>query len=264
MAGLTSVSATSLAATPPRQTARQQLRNIVRLIGDASGKLCPTHYWGTVFALSPGQTLKPLFRFEGNQLSQWHFIDDGLCRKTSDTVSVFRDLSSNNILRYYDNPFTGQRLEVQPNRFLGSIYHYSDRGIWMGAQPTNVLYGPELSLRWMLDKPRGQVYCDRPYNSRFGYPFGESRIFSFNTQDLSNNALSAIPNQLNSVSTLPWPRWMAMGDRPGVTVFHATGVKYQDVNQYPADLRAEVQRLQPGFYDGALSASDSQQSPPGH
>lgn len=232
------------------RSARWHLKSIVRTIGDASGALCPTWYSGTVLALVPGRRLTPLFHFEGNQVSRWQFKSDTVCRKVGRTVSIYRDLKSGKRLREFKNPYTGKTVEVGTNRFIDSVYHYTTEGIWMGEEPENVLYGPELSLPWTLDGAESRVVCDRPYRDTFGFPFGESRIFRFDAADLENEQISAIPNQLSSSSTLPWPSWMKMGDREGVTLYHAAGRKLRSVDDYPRELRRATEQVMPDFYSG--------------
>ena len=102
-------------------------RLIGRLQGDLSGRQRWIHNPGFVFATVPGQGLAPaefgrlLYRVEGFTSRISRLLPDGSVEERSHSWMSYRHAVEDRWLETFDNPWTGERLEVP--KFRGGPSH---------------------------------------------------------------------------------------------------------------------------------------------
>ncbi|AQA18726.1 hypothetical protein BST95_11220 [Halioglobus japonicus] len=67
---------------------------------------------GTMFGMIGSQRLKPLFGYTGFGGFQARLLDNGHVRLRGKKIGYFTDLASGDILETWDNPYTGETVEV--------------------------------------------------------------------------------------------------------------------------------------------------------
>lgn len=69
-------------------------------------------FHGVMYARIPGKRLVPLFNYTGTGVMQARIEPNGDMTIKSRETGYFADLKTGDILEYWDNPFTGERVEV--------------------------------------------------------------------------------------------------------------------------------------------------------
>lgn len=104
----------------------ENLRMFGKLIS-SFGKPSIGGYTGLMYGKMPGKRALPLFRYVGMGVQQCKWVDGKVVHRTRE-CGLFADIHTNEILEYWDNPYTGKR---------DRVYHfYNDL--------TVNTYGPEI------------------------------------------------------------------------------------------------------------------------
>ena len=122
----------AIAAAPKRRGGvdyadpMENLRMFGKLIS-SFGEPSVGGYNGLMYGKMPGKRALPLFRYVGMGVQQCKWVDGKLVHRTRE-CGLFADIHTNEVLEYWDNPYTGQR---------DRVYHfYNDL--------TVNTYGPEI------------------------------------------------------------------------------------------------------------------------
>ncbi len=71
-------------------------------------------FHGTMFASRAGERLQPLFGYVGTGVTVCRLLDNGHVQLRGKETGYFTDLATGAVIDHWDNPFTGQRVEVSP------------------------------------------------------------------------------------------------------------------------------------------------------
>ena len=163
--------------------------------------------------------------------------DDGSYEILGNMLTFFRDVDSGEMIRDYRNPYTGKVNKVSPNIRRASL----GRGMnisTMGSRPTSF-------IDQMPDKPLILDWTFGPktvwLHNQTSYPPGLSpprvqRMTMFAPLDefLDPNNLS-LSTMFTATVLMPWLPWMDMDDVEGHTLWHASGVKLDSIDQLPEE-----------------------------
>jgi len=212
-------------------------------------------WWtGTAYGHVPGQPDLRLFRVEGINVRRCASVPhaergDGF-RLISREILVYQDIETGEMLRNWENPYTGETVEVihvandpvnqppqHPLRRDGSEYPLplvtqGNDWWWSAAVP---LFYPN---------PLGGEYQDY-----VGGTYHSTEIFDFNGDTralLDADAPVAWP-VVSWVRLAPWLPWMEMGSRAGMMYFNAMGRKLESFEQLSATMRAEIAASYPEY-----------------
>jgi hypothetical protein len=119
-------------------------------------------FHGLMYARLPGQRLIPLFGYEGTGVLEAKIAENGDLMIKSRETGYFTDLRTREVLEFWDNPFTGERVEV---------YHfYNDllAGRLSTEIPTFVINGDVASKTRMNE---GTMFPDANGKYPFILPF---------------------------------------------------------------------------------------------
>lgn len=224
-------------AADPADTLTAMLRMQHRL----DGRDAPWWYFGRIYAMLPGRSPLPLFRYEGLEISRVLPAVDGEYPITGVTTSFFLDWRTKERLSTFDNPVSGRRNTVQPNLIGGRegfiAVWYSARGARPGRMPAGQWQPDGLHVTW--DHYGDEVWLshDRSYPPGLPAPMGEASVARARLADLRDAGRAFVPASFSSTYFAPYPSWMEMQDQPGYVIWHADGVKLESVDDLPAHFR---------------------------
>jgi len=197
----------------------------------------PWHYNGTLYFQKGSEQPIPMVKIEGMESYKVIPQDDGSYEILGNMLTFFRDVDSGEMIRDYRNPYTGKVNKVSPNIRRASL----GRGLnisTMGSRPTSF-------IDQMPDKPLILDWTFGPktvwLHNQTSYPPGLSpprvqRMTMFAPLDefLDPNNLS-LSTMFTATVLMPWLPWMDMDDVEGHTLWHASGVKLDSIDQLPEE-----------------------------
>ena len=197
----------------------------------------PWHYNGTLYFQKGSEQPIPMVKIEGMESYKVIPQDDGSYEILGNMLTFFRDVDSGEMIRDYRKPYTGKVNKVSPNIRRASL----GRGMnisTMGSRPTSF-------IDQMPDKPLILDWTFGPktvwLHNQTSYPPGLSpprvqRMTMFAPLDefLDPNNLS-LSTMFTATVLMPWLPWMDMDDVEGHTLWHASGVKLDSIDQLPEE-----------------------------
>ena len=197
----------------------------------------PWHYTGTLYFQKGSEQPIPMVKIEGMESYKVIPQDDGSYEILGNMLTFFRDVDSGEMIRDYRNPYTGKVNKVSPNIRRASL----GRGMnisTMGSRMTSF-------IDQMPDKPLILDWTFGPktvwLHNQTSYPPGLSpprvqRMTMFAPLDefLDPNNLS-LSTMFTATVLMPWLPWMDMDDVEGHTLWHASGVKLDSIDQLPEE-----------------------------
>ena len=198
----------------------------------------PWHYTGILWAQKHSEQPIPMVKIEGMESYKVIPLNDGSYEILGNMVTFFRDIETGEMIDEYTNPFTGKTNKVEPNlRKATSI----GRGLnvsTMGIRPTSF-------IEQMPDKP---LLIDWNFGSdtvwmqnQTAYPPGLSaprlqRFTMFSPLDkFLDQSITSLPTMFTATVLMPYLHWMDMDEEEGHTLWHASGVKLNDMNELPEE-----------------------------
>ena len=198
----------------------------------------PWHYTGILWAQKHSEQPIPMVKIEGMESYKVIPLNDGSYEILGNMVTFFRDIDTGEMIDEYTNPFTGKTNKVEPNlRKATSI----GRGLnvsTMGIRPTSF-------IDQMPDKP---LLIDWNFGSdtvwmqnQSAYPPGLSaprlqRFTMFSPLDkFLDQSITSLPTMFTATVLMPYLHWMDMDEEEGHTLWHASGVKLNDMNELPEE-----------------------------
>ena len=232
------VSGTVPSSAPDLSLPVNNLLNLMRMQSTLGNEdQVPWHYNGTLYFQKGSEQPIPMVKIEGMESYKVIPQDDGSYEILGNMLTFFRDVDSGEMIRDYRNPYTGKVNKVSPNIRRASL----GRGMnisTMGSRPTSF-------IEQMPDKPLILDWTFGPktvwMHNQTSYPPGLSsprvqRMTMFAPLDefLDQDNLS-LSTMFTATVLMPWLPWMDMDDVEGHTLWHASGVKLDSINQLPEE-----------------------------
>ncbi len=240
-------SSAQAADLPDLQTPMGNLTNLLRVSASLDPEDCPWYYNGTIFGIVGEEAPRPLYTFRGMEIYQTRKIHDGSYFFTGGTVSFITDLESGDWLYKFQNPYTGKTNDV-PAAVQG---HNPERGFNYtvnGVEPNwaaDRIPDKPLKLWWTAAGDYVWLHNETVYPPGMPPP-RKQRQTNFSRRDhFTDPSVRKVPATFTSTFFSPWPRWMEMGDRPGHTIWHASGAKLNSVEDLPPDYYARIKAEHP-------------------
>ena len=203
----------------------------------------PWHYTGILWAQKHSEQPIPMVKIEGMESYKVIPLNDGTYEILGNMVTFFRDIETGEMIDEYTNPFTGKTNKVEPNlRKATSI----GRGLNvspMGIRPTSF-------IDQMPDKP---LLIDWNFGSdtvwmqsQTAYPPGLSaprlqRFTMFSPLDkFLDQSITSLPTMFTATVLMPYLHWMDMDEEEGHTLWHASGVKLNDMSELPEEYSSRL------------------------
>ena len=268
-------SAEATAATPRRRqpidfgNPQDNLQAYIKLIGDTTGRNVVGHYSGHVFAVIEGQIVKPLFGFEGFGTGRYEPQPDGSFRNIWREVAYYKDLASNAILEQWQNPWSGETVDVLPVQNDPVNFVLTDRvpqiPIREGLefQFGNYGRGDAFVLPWMVDRAGDwaeimyDVHGRRPNplppeqwpRESSGPRLRTSEFFQMGARlsELEDPEVTSAFQVGGWQRIADWLPWMVMDQRPGHLFYRAVTRKHARVEDLPRPIVDYTERHFPKF-----------------
>ena len=219
----------------------------------------PVLWWwhGKMYSRRAGEKDRALFNVQGMNIRQCHYkVDDvrgpGI-RWVSREVLLYLDPETNEVLRTWENPFTGEVVEVMhvhndPVNTRGYIWARNEEG-----EPTGLGMDLKVFDNMILDGGgAARLFYKNPlagdYQDYIGgtYHAMELGAFSANVEQGLSKETTTIDDAMLSWGRISkWLPWMKMGDREGVVVFNTAGMRLQDWSEMPDVIREEIEANYP-------------------
>ncbi len=216
----------------------------------------PIVYWwyGRVYSRVPGERDKLLFRVEGMNIRQCATIEDdkrGLgFRMVSRELLFYQDPKTGEILDTWDNPWTGDTVEV--------LHVANDPVNWGNTYELDINGDPyqmDLSIHgdYWWDTSTIPLFYKNPlggdYQDYVGGIYHATEMFNTtgNVSDLTDDSKDTAEVRIGWERMSDWLPWMKMSGRTGIVYFHTFGRKLESFDQLPESFKYEIEKNYPKY-----------------
>jgi hypothetical protein len=209
---------------------------------------------GAIYAFVPGEKRNRLFRMVGMSVSRCIPTDEGVWDFTSRELTYYLHPETGEILRKWENPWTGELLPVMhvANNPVQGHFKRKFPALVDGSDTTFVFDLFSTYPNPLAADPKFADYSPNPT-----YQAAELFKITVPTEDLLNPEILSISKlQLSWDRIGPWVPWMKMGDRPGQLIYSAYGSKVNGFSELPQLLRDEIDTRVPLYKDAPPSFLD--------
>ena len=214
-----------------------------------------TYMWqGKGYARVPGARDRMLFKVLGMNVRQCVTVNDAEkgegYRMVSREIMLYLDPQTGEILREWENPWTGETVEVLhvANDPVNQPPHFTVGRDGKQRRFEPMMIGDTAFLAYEIP-----LFYTNPlagdYQPYVGNRYHATEIFDF-TADINDIAdLSRDTANVNVawVRIAPWLPWMKMGSRAGFTYFNAVGAKLNSWDDLPALMKDEINANYPAY-----------------
>ena len=216
--------------------------------GEADGEQAVYHWAGRIYGRRQGEPDILLFNGEGMNVRQCVRIEDPVrgvgFRQVSREIMLYLDPVTNEIVRDWDNPYTGETVKVMQiaNDPVNSrpSYPYAADGTPF-TLPTLLRQGDWLFMPVEVPLFYHNVLAG-DYQDYVGNKYHAMEIFDFSmiaSEILDRDNNTAYP-AISWVRISDWMPWMKMRGRQGQIVFNAMGAKLKTFDELPDVLKDEI------------------------
>jgi Protein of unknown function (DUF1838) len=193
---------------------------------------------GSIYAFVPGEKRNRLFKMVGVSVSRCIPTESGSWDFTSRELTYYLHPETGEILRTWNNPWTGELLTVM------HVANNPVQGRFKGQFPAQV-EGDKTTFVFDLFSTYPNPLATDPKFAEYSpnpiYQAAELFKITVPTGELFDPEIKSVSQlQLAWDRIGPWIPWMKMGDRPGQLIYSAYGSKVSGVNELPQLLRDEI------------------------
>lgn len=214
-----------------------------------------TYMWqGRAYARVPGERDKQLFRVVGMNVRQCVTLDGGErgegYRMVSREIMLYQDPQTGEILRNWDNPWTGDTVKV---------LHVANDPVNGRPQFPLDKDGNERKFEPLVIDGVAFLAFEVPlfytnvlggdYQEYVGNTYHSTEIFDFtgDINDIADPSKNTADINVAWVRIAPWLPWMKMGGRAGLMYFNAVGKKLTSWDDLPALIKDEINANYPEY-----------------
>jgi hypothetical protein len=211
-------------------------------------------FQGRGYSRVPGERDKHLFNLDGMNVRQCVTIKDDIrgtgYKLVSREILLYIDPKTNEVLRTFDNPWTGESNEVihvanDPVNFNGGYGRDAE-----GKPAVRPL--KEITGTWFMNSEIPLFYTNPlggDYQKYVGGTYHATEIFDFigDMDDLLDPAKPVTYANVAWVRIAQWLPWMEMGSRTGLLYFNAVGKKIENFDQLTDTMKAEIAANYPEY-----------------
>jgi hypothetical protein len=215
------------------------------------------HWWkGTMISRVPGERDRVLFNVQGMNIRQCGSFSDPKrgpgFRSVSREVMLYLDPQTNEVLRRWKNPWTGEEV---------AVIHVANDPVNMRA-PTYAFGadGKPATFRGTFVKGQAWTSGEAPlwYDNPLAGGYQEYVGNNYQAMEMLNSFTDAKALLDPKVKTLPsvsiswarvsdWIPWMKMGGRSGLVVFTTVGKRIASIDDLSEPLRSEIKANYPVY-----------------
>lgn len=209
---------------------------------------------GSIYAFVPGEKRNCLFKMVGMSVSRCIPRDEESWDFTSRELTYYLHPDTGEILRKWENPWTGELLTVMP------VANNPVQGRFKGKFPAQV-DGDRTTFVFDLFSTYPNPLAKEPkfaeYSPQLTYQAAELFKISVPTAELLNPEIISVSQlQLCWDRIGPWVPWMKMGARPGQLIYSAYGGKVSGLSELPQLLQDELDTRVPLYKNAPPSFLD--------
>jgi hypothetical protein len=211
---------------------------------------------GSIYAFVPGEKRNRLFKMVGMSVSRCIPKEEGSWDFTSRELTYYLHPETGEILRKWENPWTGELLTVM------HVANNPVQGYFKGKFPAQV-DGDDTTFVFDLFSTYPNPLANDPkftdYSPNPTYQAAELFKLTVPTEELLNPEIFSVSKlQLCWDRIGPWVPWMKMGDRPGQLIYSAYGAKVSGFDQLPQLLKDEINTRVPLYKNAPKSFLDGE------
>jgi len=223
--------------------------------GEADGQPAVYYWSGRVYSRVAGEPDRHLFNGEGMNIRQCVSATDPKrgpgWRMVSREVMLYTDPVTNQVVREWKNPWTGETVPVMhiandPVNSRGATHAYDAAG-----KPFSMSF--KRQGKWVLAPLAVPLFYHNvlggDYQDYVGGKYHAMEIFDFaaDAEELMDTRNKTAHPSVAWVRISDWMPWMKMGGRQGQVVFNAMGTKLKSYDELPAVLKAEIAANYPAY-----------------
>ena len=213
------------------------------------------YYWsGHIYSRVEGEPDRLLFNGEGMNIRQCVAVTDPKrgagYRQVSREVMLFTDPKTGAVLRTWDNPWTGDKIDV--------VHIANDPVNARPSFPLNADGSPyTVSMKrmgaWVQMPVEVPLFYTNPlggdYQDYVGNKYHAMEIFDFadTASDLLDTRNTTAYASVSWVRISDWMPWMKMRGRMGHIIFNAMGSKLKSYDDLPPVLKNEIAARYPAY-----------------
>lgn len=217
------------------------------------------HWWhGSMMSRVPGERDRLLFKVQGMNIRQCGSYSDPRrgpgYRSVSREVMLFIDPQSNEVLRRWKNPWTGEEVEVihvanDPVNMRTPTYAYGVDG-----RPTE--FRGRFVKGMAIASGESPLFYDNPlagdYQDLVGNKYHAMEMLNtfVDAKALLDPRMLTLPSaSISWARVSDWLPWMKMGGRAGLVVFTTVGMRVASVDDLGEPLRSEIRANYPTYLE---------------
>ncbi len=204
-----------------------------------------------------GGNVLPLFSMQNVIVQKWTPMEEpGYFGLKHYEVAYFSEFDTNTPIETWENPYTGETLDIPPF-ILGPIEReYTPEGIIAPGIAPNPLNVSIIGDRVFI--PTQSI--DKAYNPMSGPEWGpyagdpdiywDSMLtYSASAEDVLNPELTSVPAEIHMQNLISWGIFMKMGLRPGRTMARAYGKNIESLDDLPPEVVDGLKKYTPDIFE---------------
>jgi len=216
-----------------------QLTALIKMRASMDNRVVMGGVKGLYYGVVDGN-IKPLYGVLAGTLAQYKQHDEWTWEGASFEVAYFTDWETGELLETFDNPYTGETVEVPQTRMGPSRMLISLEGCRSPSENPR-LAAMSISHRFL--PPRNEhgtvvlveeIAVGTPPDFK-GPKFNYNEVTTYRAQmaDLANPDVMLANDSTHFNGIVSWRPWLKMGDHPGHLFGTATGGRYDSVDGFP-------------------------------
>lgn len=215
------------------------------------------HWWrGTMTSRIPGERDRLLFHVQGMNIRQCSSFFDAKrgpgYRSVSREVLLFLDPITDEVLKRWKNPWTGEEVDVihvanDPVNMRSPTFAYDSDGV-------PATFRGQFVKGMVIASNEAPLFYDNPlageYQDLVGNKYHAMEMLSTFTdaKALLNPGIKTIPSASISWARVSnWLPWMRMRGRVGMIVFTTVGMRVAEIDDLGEPLRSELRKNYPAY-----------------
>ncbi len=215
--------------------------------GEADGKPAVYHWAGNIYSRVTGEPDRLLFKVEGMNIRQCVSVTDPKrgtgYRQVSREVMLYLDAKTGEVVRKWDNPWSGETVDVM---HVANDPVNSRASFPVNADGTQYTVNLRREGRWIFQSFEAPLFyhnvLNGDYQDYIGGKYHAMEIFDFayEADEMLNKKNPTAYPIISWVRISDWMPWMKMRGRQGQVVFNAMGNKLKSYDQLPKVLEDEI------------------------
>jgi hypothetical protein len=231
---------------------------LVKLRGSLDGSPSLWWYQGAQYAVVDMES-SILWQVEGVQLSKFESIDNGGWRHTLRDIMFYQHAETGELLKSFDNPWTGKTVLPPIARFGPFSVNYTVEGQFVDLPPE---MAKGLSAKWAYEPvviQGGDIYVRESGTTKITIPSEDPdnphyhHINDYLTMvgrldEIENPEIKEAAARNTYASVNDWSPWLEMGGKPGMVLGRGNSTKIATRDDLPEHIIQLVDKHEPDFF----------------